>query len=101
MAEPLEIPKEVNLPQIEETETPAKVNAIWPPEIQSLVDWFCNFIPPEAPFYLEPHRHVIAPEKFFALLRVELKAGPTGPRARMGTLQDDLQRLKTHFGYLA
>ena len=70
---------------------------IWPPEIQSLVDWFYKFVPPETPFYLEPQVHVLEPVKFIALLRVELEAGPTGPRARMGTIQGDLQKLKAYF----
>ena len=84
------------LAQTEKTEAPAKANVKWPSEIQSFVDWFHKLVPPEAPFYLEPHRHVTDPDKLFALLKLELETGPAGSRARMGTLQHDLQKLKAY-----
>lgn len=72
----------------------ANVKAVWPPEVQVLMDWFMKLEPPETPFYLEPHLHIIDPVKFFSSFRREIQTGPKGPRARMGTLQSDLRMLK-------
>jgi hypothetical protein len=72
----------------------AIVKALWPPEVQSIVDWFMTLDLPTEPFFLEAHRHVVDPEKFFQSLRQDIEAGLDGPRARMGTLQYDLQKLK-------
>jgi hypothetical protein len=80
----------------EESQPPVQVKAAWPPEIQSLVDWFLTMDPPP-PFYLESHLHVKDPEKFFQLLRRESETGPRGPRARLGALQSDLRKLKVYF----
>jgi hypothetical protein len=65
----------------------------WPSDIQSLIDWFLTLVPPPEPFYLADHIKVIDPIKFFEKLRSEIEAGPTGPRARLGTLQSDLRAL--------
>jgi len=81
----------------EKTQPGANVKAIWPPEVQVLMDWFMELEPPKTPFYLEPHIHVIDPEKFFVSLRREIQTGPTGPRARMGALQADLRVLRAKF----
>lgn len=70
---------------------------VWPTEAQMLIDWFKELEPPAAPFYQEPHILVIDPEKYFAALRREIQTGPTGPRARMGTLQADLRVLRAKF----
>lgn len=81
------------------TETPpshVNVKISWPPEIQSLIDWFITLEPPAEPFYLESHRHIVAPSKFFASLQRDIHTGPRGPRARMGTLQSDLWNLKAY-----
>jgi len=78
-------------------ESEKNVKAIWPSEVQVLMDWFMELESPVAPFYLEPHRKVIDPEKFFASLRREIQTGPTGPRARMGALQADLRVLRAKF----
>jgi hypothetical protein len=43
-----------------------------------------------------PHIHVADPVKFFSSLRREIAAGPGGARARMGTLQSDLRKLKAY-----
>jgi len=77
---------------------PVKANAkeLWPPEVQALINWFQIQAPPAESFYLEPHMRVLDPSKFFDALRHEIKAGPTGPRARMGTLQSDLRKLKAY-----
>lgn len=66
----------------------------WPPEIQLLINWFLKLDPGSiAPFYLEPHRRE-DPVKFFRSLRRDIAAGPTGPRAKDGALQEDLRKLK-------
>lgn len=70
------------------------VKLSWPPEIQSLIDWFITLEPPTEPFYLESHRHIVAPSKFFASLQREIQTGPRGPRARTGALQWDLRKLR-------
>jgi len=83
--------------QTEKSQTPANVNAVWPPKVQSLIDWFIKLEPPAEPFYLQPHMRVIDPHKFFAKLRREIESGPSGPWARTGALQSDLQKLKVIF----
>jgi hypothetical protein len=82
-------PTEKSQPQADET-------ASWPLEDQYLLDWFMTVEAPTEPFYLEPHRHVVAPAKFYSALRMDITAGPAGPRARMGTLQSDLRKLKAY-----
>lgn len=78
----------------EKTQQRANVNAVWPPDVQYLIDWFMELEAPSEPFYLEPHRKVIDSEKFFASLRQEIAAGPRCPRNRNGTLLFDLKILK-------
>ena len=80
----------------EKSQSRANVKAAWPSKDQSLVDWFIELEAPTEPFYLEPHRHVVGPAKFFSALRMDITAGPDGPRARMGTLQCDLRKLKAY-----
>jgi hypothetical protein len=74
--------------------TTNKHMAIWPPEVQALMDWFMKLEPPETPFYLEPHRQVVDPDKFFASLRQEITLGPDSPRGRNGALLYDLNTLR-------
>ena len=73
------------------------VKTEWPPEVQSLVDWFLAFDPPKESFYLVPHLRIDNPVKFFQSLRLGVETGPRGPRARRGALQADLLNLKTYF----
>lgn len=80
----------------EKSQPRADVKAVWPPEVQSLVDWFMIQEAPVQPFLLEPHLRVIDPGKFYAVLRREIHTGPAGPRARLGTLQSDLRKLKAY-----
>ena len=79
---------------IEKTQPGANVKAVWPPDVQALIDWFIKLEPPTEPFYLEPHLHIIHPAKFFSSIWREIQTGHKGPRARMGTLQSDLRMLK-------
>ena len=74
----------------------SSVAASWPPDVQPLVDWFLVREAPVEPFLLEPHLRVVGPGKFFESLRREIETGPRGPRARMGTLQSDLRKLKAY-----
>lgn len=72
-------------------------NILWPPKVQALVDWFLNLESREIkPFHLESHIHVTDPLKFFEALRREIKTGEKGARAKMGTLQSDLLKLKEY-----
>lgn len=68
----------------------------WSPEVQSLVGWFMTLTPPAESFYLEDHLHVLDPVKYFHALRRDIQTGPKGPRARMGTLQTDLYKLRVY-----
>jgi len=80
------------------SEPQSNVNASWPPDVQSLVDWFLTLEPREiTPFHLEPHRPISDPVKFCAALRLDISRGPAGPLARYGTLQDDLRNLREYF----
>ena len=90
-------PLKVHPTSTEKTQLPANMNAAWSPDIQSLVDWFITLDPPKEPFHLEGHQHIVDPAKFFRSLRREIETGPRGPRARMESLQSDLQRLKAFF----
>ena len=80
----------------EESEPQSNVKAIWPPDVQSLVDWFMIQEAPVEPFLLEPHLRVVGPGKFFESLRREIETGLRGPRARLGALQSDLWKLKAY-----
>ena len=66
----------------------------WPPEYQSLVDWFMILDTPKAPFYLDAHRHVVDPVKFFSALQKDIEEGPNGPRGRHGIVIQDLTTIK-------
>jgi len=72
------------------------VTATWPPDVRTLIDSFLALEQPTKPFYLEDHRHIVNPVKFFESLRRGIEAGPAGPRARMGTLQCDLRKLNAY-----
>ena len=78
----------------EKTQPRAIVKAIWPSEVQVLMDWFMKLETPTEPFYLEPHRRVIDPEKFFVSLQNEIAIGPSCPRNRTGALLCDLKILR-------
>jgi len=70
--------------------------ALWSLEMQSLVEWFMMQEAPVEPFYLEPHQRVLDPVKYFHSLRQDIATGPTGARAKYGTLQDDLRKLRIY-----
>jgi hypothetical protein len=75
--------------------TGSRLDLSWSPEIQSLVSWFMELESPTEPFYLEDHRRIVDPEKFFSALRMDIKAGPEGARGKhCGALIHDLMTLK-------
>jgi len=84
------------IPPTEKLQPKSNTKAVWPSDVQSLVDWFMIQKPPTEPFLLEPHLWVVGPGKFFESLRCEIETGPRGTRARMGTLQWDLRNLKAY-----
>jgi hypothetical protein len=79
---------------MEKSQPPAHAKDSWPVEVQAFLNRFSTLEPPQEPFYLEPHQRVIDPEKFFSSLRLEIEAGPEGPRGKYGALIDDLMALK-------
>jgi len=93
-AEMVNILKTNTITHTEKTQPGAIVKAIWPSEVQVLMDWFMKLETPTEPFYLEPHRRVIDPEKFFVSLQNEIAIGPSCPRNRTGALLCDLKILK-------
>lgn len=82
--------------QTEKTQPQSNVKTVWPPDVQSLVDWFMIQGAPAEPFLLESHLRIVSPGKFFESLRRAIETGPRGPRARLGALQSDLQKLKAY-----
>jgi hypothetical protein len=60
---------------------------------QELVDEFLCLEPPEEPFEIGPGNEVWVPAWYFKLLRLDCELGPTGPRARNGALNRDLENL--------
>lgn len=69
----------------------------WPEGVAELVAWAdgleADDLPP-APFALRPGIKVSASALWLASLREDIAAGPRGPRARTGALQDDLRALR-------
>ena len=68
----------------------------WNAEAAELVTWFqtAGESLPVEPFDLCSGCRVVEPARFYASLRTEIATGPTGTRARLGTLQVDLRRLR-------
>jgi hypothetical protein len=69
----------------------------WNSEINDLISWFKTAPRLKTPFSLAGHLKVINPEKYFAALETEIAAGPKSPRAKYGTLQSDLLKLRNLF----
>jgi hypothetical protein len=72
---------------------PQSKDAAWPAEVQTLIEWFRTAPTQEAPFHTNGHTKVIDAGLFYKALRRDILAGPRGPRARTGALQDDLREL--------
>ena len=69
------------------------LSAEWDAETHHLIEWFLRTSAPARPFQLCRGVFVARPAHFWEALRRDLRAGPSGPRARYGALQHDLRRL--------
>lgn len=63
----------------------------WDPETEGLIAWLAIAPVPAERFQLDPWRVVSDPAAFVAGLKAAIAQGPDGPRARTGSLQDDLR----------
>jgi hypothetical protein len=74
-------------------------NVAWDADSQSLIDWYrahrSRF--PASPFKMGPWIRVMEPVRFFAMIDVDIAAGPLGSKAMRGVLQEDLRRLRKLF----
>ena len=71
----------------------AKPELRWSNETQDHVNWFLASEPPTEPFEFYRGVTVARPVEFWESLRGDVSAGPCGPTARTGALQQDLRRL--------
>jgi len=73
----------------------------WP---AALAD-FCLLLAPDdlpsVPFKLDLATTVVDGRRYLQALQTEIRSGPSGPRARRGILQDELQRLRVALGLSA
>ena len=69
------------------------LSAAWDGEMLKLIRWFLGTHPPAEPFELSRGVTVIRPALWWTATRRDIAAGPGGPRARYGALQQDLRRL--------
>ncbi len=69
------------------------LSAEWDAEMLTLIRWFLGTQPPTEPFELSKGVTVIRPALWWTATRRDIAAGPNGPRARYGALQQDLRRL--------
>jgi hypothetical protein len=71
----------------------------WNSESEPLIGWYrahrSRF--PKTAFKMGPGVQVTESGRFFAALDCDVAAGPLGPRARNGALQDDLRRIRDLF----
>ncbi len=67
--------------------------AEWDAEMLTLIRWFLSTHPPAEPFELSKGVPVIRPALWWTATRRDIAAGPGGPRAHYGALQQDLRRL--------
>lgn len=68
----------------------------WNVEMLELIEWFKSADLPMQPFALSDFENILAPVKYYEVLRREIAAGTKGARSRWGVLQSDLQRLKAY-----
>jgi hypothetical protein len=71
----------------------------WSRNMTALTAWFTAAAGgfPKEPFLLSPCTTVSEPPRFYAAIALDIRAGPTGVRARTGALQHDLGRLRQVF----
>ncbi len=70
------------------------LSAEWDAEMLTLIRWFLGTHPPSEPFELSKGVVVLKPALWWTATRRDIAAGPSGPRACYGALQQDLRRLK-------
>ena len=63
-------------------------------ETKGLLTWLDSIRLPGGPFEYKQGHTVIDGERFLFMLRKDIERGPQGPRARTGTLQEDIKALK-------
>lgn len=69
----------------------------WTGETAEHAAWFLASESPTEPFKLKPGVTVARPAPYWRQMRADVMAGPTGPRAFYGAIQDDLQCLFERF----
>lgn len=72
---------------------PVSEDSGWDTEAATLIEWFLKTEPPGEPFEISKGIVIARPAVWWAALRQDIAAGPRGPRARYGALQQDLRRL--------
>ena len=84
----------VSPPQLEQATKVGGASIHWP---AALADFVLLLVPgdlPAPPFLITPAVQIVSRERFLNWLKADIYRGPTGPRARWGALQSDLQRLR-------
>jgi len=64
----------------------------WDEETTRLIVWLSSAVLPTEPFHLNGWTRVAEPQKFYEALRLDVAAGPGGPRAK--ALAQDLALLR-------
>lgn len=75
-----------------------KTSTTWDEETGRAVEWFQMADLPAESFELWPWAKVSDPVKYRQFLEIDLRLGPSCPRARYGSLQRELRRLHELFG---
>lgn len=78
--------------------TEIKTPISWDEETARAAEWFEMVDLPTAPFDLWPWIKITDPVKYRRFLEIDIRLGPSGPRARYGSLQRELRRLYELFG---
>ncbi len=79
------------------TERASRVASQWG-DLAPIVEWILSADPPAEPFILKPAIRITNPERWWRDIAADIAAGPEGPRARHGALQDDVTRAWKMFG---
>ncbi len=79
------------------TERASRVASQWG-DLEPIVEWFLGATPPAEPFKLKQGITITNPQHWWHDITLEIAAGPEGPRARYGALQDDVMRAWRMFG---
>ncbi len=79
------------------TERASRVASQWG-DLAPVVEWFLDATPPAEPFKLKQGVTITDPARWWRDIARDIAAGPEGPRARYGALQDDVTRAWQMFG---